>query len=59
MTFHGQMGGQNVLEYVLGFIVTLVLWGNAYIKYHIIIRNVLVVLLVLLDIEFATLIPLP
>jgi hypothetical protein len=55
---HGQMGGHDILEYILGFKATLVLWEKHEI--HIIFKAFLfIVLLVLLDTKFATLRPLP
>jgi hypothetical protein len=55
------MGGHDVLEYILGFKATLVLWGDTctkYISYN--FRALLfIILLVFLDTKFATLIPLP
>jgi len=36
VTIHGQMDGQNIPKYILGFKVTLVQWGNACNKYHIV-----------------------
>jgi len=60
MSVHGQMGGQNEPECILEFRISLVLWGNVCNKYHIVYRALLfIVLLVLLDIEFVALIPLP
>jgi hypothetical protein len=55
------MGGHDIPEYILGFIATLVLWENRctkYISYN--FRALFfIILLVLLDIEFATLILMP